>query len=62
MAEKAKEISSSDCNSTNSQPSVSQFLVNKKKMTPSWLNKLKEAETKFVVGGNVSRNCLNHYS
>ena len=61
MAEKAKETSSSDCNSTNPQPFVSQFLVNKRKLTPSWLSKLKEAETKFVVGGNVSRNGFNHY-
>ena len=59
MAERAKEASSSDCSSSsNSQPFVSQFLVDKKKMTPSWLNKLKEAELKFVVGGKISRNCL----
>ena len=58
MVERAKEASSSDCSSSNSQPFVSQFLVNKKKMTPSWLNKLKEAELKFVVGGKILRNCL----
>ncbi len=53
MAQQNKENSSLDSSTTDSQPSVSQFLYNKKKMTPSWLNKLKEAEAKFVVGGSV---------
>ena len=55
----AKGNASIDSVTVNSQLSVSQFLVNKKKMTPSWLNKLKEAEVKFVVGGNASRNYLD---
>jgi hypothetical protein len=61
MAAKATENSSIDSNATNLQPYVSQFLVNKKKMTPLWLNKLKEAEVKFIVGGNASTNYLHNY-
>ena len=52
----AKQSSSSDSASSNSQPSVSQFLTNKKKISPFWLKKLKEAEAKFVVGGKILYN------
>jgi len=61
MAEKVQENSFIDPVTTNSQPFVSQFLVNKKKMTPAWLNKLKEAEAKFVVGGSVSSYYLDKF-
>ncbi|CAF1668325.1 unnamed protein product, partial [Adineta ricciae] len=37
IVEMAKQSSSSDSASSNSQPSVSQFLTNKKKISPSWL-------------------------
>ena len=47
----AKANSSIDSFTASSQPSVSQFLMNKKKIAPGWSKKLKEAEAKFVVGG-----------
>lgn len=62
MAEKMKENSSIDSNTATPQPFVSQFLVNKRKLTSVWLNKLKEAEAKFVVGGKVLTNYSNNFS
>ena len=53
MAERNKENSSLDSFTTDPQPSVSQFSATKKKMTSSWLNKLKNIEAKFVLADNV---------
>ncbi|CAF0832632.1 unnamed protein product [Adineta steineri] len=60
MAAIAKENSSFHPITPNSQPSVSQFLVNKKKIAPCWSKKLKEAEAKFVVGGMHSFKSVEH--
>jgi hypothetical protein len=60
MAEIAKQNSSFDSVTASSQPVVSQFLVNKKKIAPIWSKKLKEAEAKFVVGGKTLTEIRNN--
>ncbi|CAF3895256.1 unnamed protein product [Rotaria sp. Silwood1] len=60
MAAIAQENSSFDSVPENSQALVSQFLVSKKKIAPIYLQKLKEAEVKFVVGGMHSFKSVEH--
>lgn len=55
----SQENASVDSNETNTQPWVSQFLVNTKKIGHVWLQKLKEAEAQFVVGGKTFKTMVN---